>query len=621
VYPLWTFLHGFVLLAGTGALAVAALLQRRRVERSRAAASVALLVVIGALVAVPVELGVLLALASYGPDFALEKIPLGVPLALVPLVVAVAVPSLSRAAVGQDGPRAAGVLAVRVALVAQLLAWHLFLVPPTSRAAVLGTGLAYAAVLIVSVPLLRPRGPRPAPSTGRGRAARIAGGGLVAVAAAGLAVTVADRANRVPAEAHAGHAGLAPGEVDVATLTGPSGTPDRAVTLTAERDGGRWTFDGTVPGPQLRFRVGELVQVTLVNRDVPAGVTLHWHGLDVPNAEDGVAGVTQDAVEPGSRYVYRFRPDQVGTFWYHSHQASSEQVDRGLFGVVVIEPRQPVAGTDIAVVDHRRVTGTLRRDVEPGTPVRLRIVNATSSIGRYSLAGVPYRLVAVDGTDLHGSTEVDDKRVALAAGGRYDLAFRMPDGPVTLRGAAQQVELRRPGDDAPPPRDHSRGTVDLLHYGTPAPAPFGAGSPVDRDLRLVIDQRLAFGGHGFGYQWSMNGQVWPDGPVFTVRAGELVRMTIVNRSTANHPMHLHGHHALVVARDGAAATGSPWWTDTLEVGPGQTYVLLLGADNPGVWMDHCHNLNHARAGFVLHLTYAGVGTPFQVGPGSGNDPE
>lgn len=104
----------------------------------------------------------------------------------------------------------------------------------------------------------------------------------------------------------------------MATLTGPSGTPDRAVTLTAERDGGRWTFDGTVPGPQLRFRVGELVQVTLVNRDVPAGVTLHWHGLDVPNAEDGVAGVTQDAVKPGSRYVYRFRPDQVGTFWYHS---------------------------------------------------------------------------------------------------------------------------------------------------------------------------------------------------------------------------------------------------------------------------------------------------------------
>jgi FtsP/CotA-like multicopper oxidase with cupredoxin domain len=98
-------------------------------------------------------------------------------------------------------------------------------------------------------------------------------------------------------------------------------------------------------------------------------------------------------------------------------------------------------------------------------------------------------------------------------------------------------------------------------------------------------------------------------------------MTIVNRSTANHPMHLHGHHALVVSRDGAAASGSPWWTDTLEVDPGDTYVLLFRADNPGIWMDHCHNLNHARAGFVLHLTYAGVGTRFQVGTATGNDPE
>ena len=176
VYPLWTFLLGLLLLVGTGALAAAALLQRRRVERSRATASVALLLVIGALAAVPAEIGVLLALASYGPDFALEKIPLGVPLALVSLVVAVAVPSLSRATAGQAGPRAAGVLAVRLALVAQLLAWHLFLVPPTSRAAVLGTGLVYAAVLVVSVPLLRPRGPRAAPSTGRARAVRATGG-------------------------------------------------------------------------------------------------------------------------------------------------------------------------------------------------------------------------------------------------------------------------------------------------------------------------------------------------------------------------------------------------------------------------------------------------------------
>ena len=67
-------------------------------------------------------------------------------------------------------------------------------------------------------------------------------------------------------------------------------------------------------------------------------MTIHWHGVDVPNAEDGVAGVTQNAVLPGERYTYRFRAEQVGTFWYHTHQVSSKEVRRGLFGVLVIEP-------------------------------------------------------------------------------------------------------------------------------------------------------------------------------------------------------------------------------------------------------------------------------------------
>ena len=630
MYPAWFFLHVLLVLLSTGALGLAAGLGGRRADASRAAASAALLLVAGALLLVPAQVGTLLALASYGPDFALERLPLGVPLTLVGLVAVAAVPGLRRAATRSAGAdttgdvrvgaadRAGGRTALRVALLAAVLQWHLLLVPPVSDAAVLGTGLAYAAVLVGTVPLLRPR---PAAR----RPVRVLAGGLVAVTgvavAGGVLGAVADRSNRLPATAHAGHAELRPGQVDVATLTGPAGRPDRAVTLTAQRAGDRWTYDGTVPGPQLRFREGELVQVTLVNRDVPAGVTLHWHGLDVPNAEDGVAGVTQDAVQPGQRHVYRFRPDQVGTFWYHSHQLSSEQVGRGLAGVVVIEPRTRPAGADLAVLDHARSDGPWTHEVAPGTPVRLRLVNGHDTPQRYALSGSPFRVLAVDGTDLSGPAEVTDEHVRLAAGGRYDLGFVMPATPVAVRGGTRTVELRPPGSTAPLPPERSRGTVDLLGYGTPAPTPFGPDTPVDREHRLVIDQRMAFGGHGLGYQWSMNGEVWPAGPVFTVREGDLVRTTIVNRSTADHPMHLHGHHSLVVSRNGERATGSPWWTDTLDVQPGETYEVLFRADNPGIWMDHCHNLGHARAGFVLHLAYDGVGTPYKIGTDSGNTPE
>ena len=88
------------------------------------------------------------------------------------------------------------------------------------------------------------------------------------------------------------------------------------------------------------MRQGDLVEVELTNADVERGVTIDWHGVDVPNAEDGVAGVTQDAVLPGGRHVYRFRVEQMGTFWYHTHQVSSKEVRRGLFGVFVIEPSE-----------------------------------------------------------------------------------------------------------------------------------------------------------------------------------------------------------------------------------------------------------------------------------------
>ena len=142
---------------------------------------------------------------------------------------------------------------------------------------------------------------------------------------------------------------------DVATLTDPStGPADVAVTLVARKEKVRlasgqevdgYTLNGATPGPEIDVVQGQLVQVRLVNESVPAGVVLHWHGMDVPGAEDGVAGVTQDAVRPGGEFVYRFRADHAGTFWYHSHQVSHEQVERGLFGALVVRPRTPPPGT------------------------------------------------------------------------------------------------------------------------------------------------------------------------------------------------------------------------------------------------------------------------------------
>ena len=147
---------------------------------------------------------------------------------------------------------------------------------------------------------------------------------------------------------HMDHGGM--GEpVSVETLTGPSGQPDESVTLTAregdvelggegDRSVSGYTINDQSPGPTIVIHAGDLLEVTLVNESVSDGITLHWHGVDVPNGEDGVAGVTQDAVEEGEKFVYRFVVDDPGTYWYHSHQVSDKQVSGGLFGPLVVLP-------------------------------------------------------------------------------------------------------------------------------------------------------------------------------------------------------------------------------------------------------------------------------------------
>jgi FtsP/CotA-like multicopper oxidase with cupredoxin domain len=109
--------------------------------------------------------------------------------------------------------------------------------------------------------------------------------------------------------------------------------------------------------------------------------------------------------------------------------------------------------------------------------------------------------------------------------------------------------------------------------------------------------------------------------MFHVEEGDVVRMTIRNDSGDVHPMHLHGHHAFVLSRDGVPSAGSPWEVDSLNVLDGETYEVAFVADNPGIWADHCHNLEHASDGLVTHLAYAGVTEPFRIGDDAGNDPE
>jgi FtsP/CotA-like multicopper oxidase with cupredoxin domain len=426
---------------------------------------------------------------------------------------------------------------------------------------------------------------------------------------------------------------IQPGDVSVADLTGPTdGAPDLAVELVAraDEDGlAQYTLNGSSPGPEIRVQEGELVEVTLVNESVPDGTTLHWHGVPVPNAEDGVAGVTQDAVPAGGSHTYRFVANQPGTYWYHSHQVSHRQVRGGLFGTLVVEPDGGL-DVDLDVVAAVHTYGRIstvggmpdRQHVHAseGDAVRVRVINTDDSVHR-AWVTTPYRIAAVDAREVNEPGEVDGDAVLVAAGGRVDVEFTVPEDGSSVHVHVGAVALTvGPVDQTVDAISQPTDLVDLLHYGKPDELDFDPRHP-DRTFEYRIGRRPGMLDGRPGMFWTINGRMYPDIPMFVVSEGDVVAMTIVNSRADNHPMHLHGHHALVLARNGVPASGSPWWTDSLEVGPGDTYDIAFVADNPGIWMDHCHDLGHAADGLVAHIAYTGVHTPYRIGGDARNEPE
>ncbi len=442
--------------------------------------------------------------------------------------------------------------------------------------------------------------------------------------------------------AAAGSIGPVDGTVSVADLRTPVGAPggverfvltarQEQVTLPSGAVVDGWTF-GSLPGPEIRVRQGDLVEVTLVNADIADGVTLHWHGYPVPNGEDGVAGVTQDAVAPGERFTYRFVARDTGTYWYHAHQVSSEAVNRGLFGALVVEPAAAPAVTDLAVPVHTidgipmvgDTDGVLSRTVAAGTPVRVRLINTDPIPHRIWVDGASVTVAAVDGTELNGPSPIGAQVLRIPAGGRYDVTFAMPDGPVSFAvEGAPATGLRLSADGSAAPLAFTDGPdLDLLSYGTPAASSGLTGEPVTTEATLVLDRQFRFLGGIPTLAQTVNGEVHPFVPPIEVREGDLVRLTVVNRSGETHPMHPHGHRVLVESRNGEPARGGPLWLDTFDVQPGEVWTVLLRADNPGIWMAHCHNLEHATEGMVIHLNYQGVSTPYKLGGGlADNRPE
>ena len=459
----------------------------------------------------------------------------------------------------------------------------------------------------------------------------------------------------VPAAVNMGMPGAA---TSITTLQAPLTAPHmKSFTLVAQNtllslgSGIRvpaWTFNGQAPGPLLRTQQGDLVVVHVVNH-LSFGITIHWHGIDSFNSADGVAGVTQNAIAPGQTYTYRFFTNDAGTYWYHSHQLADVETMGGLFGMLIVDPKTPTIHADVddslalhewngangqTILTINNTAGTLNEAARPGQWVRLRIVDTSNTASTaphlVTLIGAPFKVVSLDGHDLSGPQWLNETPLPIGTAQRYDLLFQMPaHGSVALVTADEsdnQHYLSSPAvvlgqGSVPSTLPPVTKWFDMTTYGQPAPTAITPQSHFDATFGIVLNNQIGTSLGRMGMTYTMNGKVFPDTGMIMVKYGQLVKIHLDNQSSLYHPIHLHGHIFTVLARNGQPLSGSPIRLDTVLIPPHSTYDIAFVANNPGIWMIHCHNFLHANWGMDMMLVYYGYTTPYTVGTSTGNFPD
>ena len=408
-----------------------------------------------------------------------------------------------------------------------------------------------------------------------------------------------------------------------------------------------WAYDGQLPGPVLRVPQGGRVTRQLVNA-LPVPTTIHWHGIRIDNAMDGVAGLTQDPVPPGETFDYDFAVPDAGTYWYHAHTNSMEQVARGLAGALIVEEAEPpeVDRDEVILFDDWLLNPEDAQFMEPfnhpmslshagrmgnllganGTydPVvttrpkerlRLRLINgANARVFILRLHELTGWTVALDGMPLPAPEAVEGE-LTLAPAQRVDLIVDV------VAEAGEEAGLLHLGDDdswqVMVRMPVESGAASVVR-GVPVPLPPNPrmerpSLETARRLELVMEggamagmASARFEGKDMGFRqlagrgqfWALSGQSGiSDTPFARLERGESVRLKLTNATVFPHAMHLHGMHFREVHPDGSFGP----MRDTILSYPDEPLEIAFVADNPGKWLFHCHMLGHAASGMTAWI--------------------
>jgi FtsP/CotA-like multicopper oxidase with cupredoxin domain len=392
-------------------------------------------------------------------------------------------------------------------------------------------------------------------------------------------------------------------------------------------------YNGSVPGPLIRWPEGKPIAIQVTNRTA-SGETVHWHGMRIPSVQDGAMEEGSPMIPPGGSLRYEFTPQPAGFRWYHTHVYAGHNLKAGSytgqFGSFFVEPRQSPGAFDRevflalhdwkgymggggdasmdVVYDHATVNG---RMLGAGNPIRVRsgdrvlfrILNASATLAHsLALPGHTFQVLAMDGNSVPDPASVPVLRLAPAE--RLDVLVTMDQPGVWVLGEISD-DHRKAGMGIVIEYAQSAGPAKWLR-----PAPFewdyrlfAAGSPVaqqpDQVVPLLFESR--FRGHGEFDYWTINGKSYPNTEVVPLEQGRRYRLAMTNKSSDDHPIHLHRHTFEVAAIDGKPISGL--LKDVLVVrGKGSAEVDFT-ANNPGPTLFHCHQQSHMDFGFMMLLKY------------------
>ena len=403
---------------------------------------------------------------------------------------------------------------------------------------------------------------------------------------------------------------------------------------------GIMTYGADGMPPVLRARQGEPFLARLQNSlDEPT--TIHWHGVRVPNAMDGVPFLTQPYIYTGDGFDYRFTPPDAGTFWYHPHCNTLTQMGRGMTGLLIVEnPGDPVFDAEIALnlrdwrlggdgqfieqfkprdAAKSGTYGTLRTanwqrepqyDAPAGGLTRLRIcATDVTRIFTFQMEGAEAQVIAVDGNPVPQRFALDT--LMIGPGQRLDLALRMPDGEGTV---ARLMDIR---GSTPKAVASFRAVGQSLKRAFGDLAPLAANPVAEPDLSSATEIPLILsataentsssslcGSIGYSF-WAINKTPWsgdsadPTAPLAEMKLGRSYILAVANPTPHNHPIHLHGLSFRVVSS--STREVQPFVSDTYLLQPDEKVKLALVADNPGDWVFHCHIIEHQKTGMTGYL--------------------